>query len=96
VNSDRSQAYTRVVAQLRELSGTKLHAGEEQLVREAADELLFCDDFDADAKAHAVLARVYELADELTSSERLTAERAQALVADVEACGPFEPDARAA
>lgn len=85
-----------MIAQLRDLGQANLHPAEQQLVRDAADELLFCRDFDGAPEAHAVLARVYELADELTSSERLSVERAQRLVADVEACGPFEPDARAA
>jgi hypothetical protein len=96
MTTERAQAYGRVMRTLEELAGTKLHPGEVQLLREAADELVFCRSFEADATAQQTLAGVYELIDDLTSSERLLGETARALVADVEACGPFESDAKAA
>ena len=87
--SERAQAYGRVVKTVDGLAGTKLHADEQQLIRDAADALIFCEDLRGDPAAEAALASLYELADRLTESERLLPEAARELVADVEGCGPF-------
>ena len=94
MTTERAQAYGRVMRTLEDLVGTRLHADEVQLVREAADELLFSRTFD-DA-SERILATVYELTDELTANDRLLPETARGLVADVEGCGPFETDVSAA
>lgn len=72
-----------------ELASAKLHPGEQETIRNAADALLFCHDLHADPAAEEALASVYELTDGLVESERMTRETAQRLVRDVESCGPF-------
>jgi hypothetical protein len=89
MNSDRSQAYGRVVKSVDDLSSAKLHPSEQDTIRSAADALLFCADLRQDPDAEDALASVYELADHLVENDRLTRERADRLIVDVEACGPF-------
>jgi hypothetical protein len=89
MNSDRSQAYGRVVKTLDDLSGNKLHRDEQETIRSAADALLFCRDLNDDPAAEEALASVYELADRLVESDRMSTDGAQKLVLDVESCGPF-------
>jgi hypothetical protein len=89
MNSERAQAYGRVVKAVDDLSAAKLHPDEQDTIRVAADALLFCEDIHHDPAAEEALASVYELTDNLVESDRLTPETAQRLVVDVEACGPF-------
>jgi hypothetical protein len=89
MNSERSQAYGRVVKAVDDLSAAKLHGDEQATIRAAADALLFCADLGQDPDAEDALASVYELADQLVDSDRLSRESADRLVVDVEACGPF-------
>ena len=89
MTSERAQAYGPLMATLRNLRGTKLHADEEQTVREAADALFFCDDLDGDATAQQALAAYHELTDRLLESGRVTPEMAHRLTAQVEHCGPL-------
>jgi hypothetical protein len=89
MNSERSQAYGRVVKAVDDLSAAKLHRDEQDTIRTAADALLFCHDLRSDPAAEDALASVYELADRLVESDRLSREGADRLVVDVESCGPF-------
>ena len=89
MNSERAQAYGRVVKTVDDLSAAKLHGSEQDTIRTAADALLFCEDLRRDPSAEDALASVYELADRLVESDRMTQESAQRLVSDVESCGPF-------
>ena len=89
MNSERAQAYGRVVKAVDDLAAAKLHREEQETIRSAADALLFCEDLEADPAAEDALASVYDLADHLVESERLSREGAQRLVVDLEACGPF-------
>lgn len=89
MNSERSQAYGRVMKSVDDLASAKLHPGEQDTIRSAADALLFCADLGEDPDAEDALASVYELADHLVESDRLSRERADRLIVDVEACGPF-------
>jgi hypothetical protein len=84
MNSERSQAYGRVMKALADLGPAKLHADEQELIREAADTLLFTEDADA----QDALDRVDELASRLVYSGRLLEETADRLVSDLEDCGP--------
>jgi hypothetical protein len=84
MNSERSQAYGRVMKTLADLGPAKLHADEQELIREAADALFFCED----ESARDAFTRVDELAGRLVESERLLAETADQLLADLEGCGP--------
>jgi hypothetical protein len=83
MDSDRSQAYGRVVKTLDDLGPAKLAAPEQQVIRTAADALLFDGD-----DAYDELAAVEDLAQQLVDAGRLSAERARLLVDDVAACGP--------
>ena len=78
-----------MVKAVEDLSAAKLHRDEQDTIRAAADALLFCHDLRGDPAAEDALASVYELADRLVESDRLTREGADQLVVDVESCGPF-------
>ena len=82
MNSERSQAYGRVVKTLDDMGPTKLQPHEADIIRAAADALLFEGD------AYDELAAVEDLAQQLLDADRWTPERARALVDDVAACGP--------
>jgi hypothetical protein len=82
MDNDRSQAYGRVVKTLADLGPAKLQPSEQQIIRTAADALLF------DGNAYDELAAVEDLAQQLVDAGRLSAERARLLVDDVAACGP--------
>jgi hypothetical protein len=83
MDNARSQAYGRVVKTLDDLGPTKLQADEQDIIRSAADSLLFDED------AYEALAQVEDLAERLVDAERWTPERARALVDDVAACAPL-------
>lgn len=74
---------------LEDLSASKLHPSEQDVVREAADALFFCQSLEDDPVAEQALAELYELVDRLTESDRLLPETAGRLTAAVEACGPL-------
>ena len=85
MNSERTQAYGRVVRTLEDLGPTKLQPAEQDRIREAADTLIFAADLD---ETRAVLEDVDALAEHLVASDRWSEERAKQLVDDVLACGP--------
>jgi len=85
MNSERTQAYGRVVKTLDEIGPTKLQPAEQARVREAADTLIFAADLD---DARAAMADVDSLAEHLVASDRWSEERARQLVDDLLACGP--------
>ena len=84
MNSERSQAYGRVMKTLSDLGPAKLHADEQELIRDAADTLLFTED----ASAGKVLDGVDQLAARLVDAGRLLEETADKLLSDLEDCGP--------
>ena len=85
MNSERTQAYGRVVKTLEDLGPAKLQSAEQDRVREAADTLIFATDLD---EARTVMADVDVLAEHLVASDRWSEERAKQLVDDLLACGP--------
>jgi len=87
MNSERAQAYGRVVKTLEDMGAAKLQRDEEQRIRDAADTLLFCESPDAPG-AREALSDMEALARHLYGTERWTEERARALADDVAACGP--------
>jgi hypothetical protein len=89
MNSDRTQAYGRIVKTLEDLGPAKLLDGEQIRIRDAADTLIFASDADRDVMA--AVEDVHALADHLVESGRWTDERAAKLVDDVSACGPLAP-----
>ena len=88
MTSERAREYGRVTATLADVGPTKLQADEQDVVREAADTLLFCEDVHADPAAQEALDAIDQLVERLVASERWTAERAEDLRRDIEACGP--------
>ena len=85
MNSERTQAYGRVVKMLDEIGPTKLQPAEQARVREAADSLIFAVDLD---DARTAMADVDSLAEHLVASDRWSDERAKQLLEDILACGP--------
>jgi polyhydroxyalkanoate synthesis regulator phasin len=85
MNTERTQAYGRVVKTLEELGPAKLQPAEQERVREAADTLIFAADLD---EARTVMDDVDTLAEHLVASDRWSEERARQLVDDLLACGP--------
>ena len=85
MNTERTQAYGRVVKTLEDLGPTKLQPAEQDRVREAADTLIFAADLE---EARPVLEDVDALAEHLVASDRWSEERARQLVDDLLACGP--------
>jgi hypothetical protein len=85
MNSERTQAYGRVVKTLEDLGPTKLQPAEQDRVREAADTLIFAADLD---EARLAMADIDGLAERLVASDRWSEERAKQLVDDLLACGP--------
>jgi hypothetical protein len=88
MSADRTQAYGRVVKTLEDLGPAKLQQHEQELIREAADTLIFAADLD---EARPALADVEALAEHLAGTGRWTAERTEQLVSDLVACGPVSP-----
>ena len=85
MNSERTQAYGRVVRTLQDVGPTKLHANEQERVRDAADTLIFAATYE---DARETLADVEVLAEKLVESGRWSEERAAELAQDLMACGP--------
>jgi hypothetical protein len=88
MNTERTQAYGRVVKTLEDLGPAKLQASEQERVRDAADTLIFAADLD---EARAALEDIDALGEHLVASDRWSSERAQQLVEDILACGPVTP-----
>ena len=93
MNSERTQAYGRVLRTLEDVGPTKLHATEQVRIREAADTLLFASTYD---EARTALEDVDALAEHLAATGRWSQERAAELANDLLACGPLSPLAQRA
>ena len=91
MNSERSQSYGRVMDTMRAVGPTKLQHHEQELIRNAADAMLFCDDLEAAPAARDALEEVTAMLRNLVEIERWIAESADALLADLQACGPRVP-----
>ena len=72
---------------LADIGPTKLLAGEQDLVRETADALFFCEAATDEAAIEA-LENALSTLEQLVESGRWTEERASELAHDLEACGP--------
>ncbi len=91
MTSQRAQAYGRVTRTLAGLATSKFHAGEQDVIREAADALFFCEDFGADPHAARALAAARTLLEDMAAADRLTPETAERLLDDIADCGPLTP-----
>jgi hypothetical protein len=87
MTSDRTQAYGRVVKTLEDLGPAKLQPHEQEVIRDAADTLIFAA---GPEEASAALRDIEALADHLAATGRRTPERTEQLVQDLLACGPVE------
>ena len=85
MNTERTQAYGRVVKTLEDLGPAKLQSAEQDRVREAADTLIFASGID---ETRAAMTDIDSLVDHLVASDRWSEERAKQLVEDLLACGP--------
>ena len=90
MNSERTQAYGRVVKTLEELGPAKLQTNEQARVREAADTLIFASDMD---DARVALEDIHALSEHLVESGRWSDALAERLVDDILSSGPLTPTA---
>jgi hypothetical protein len=88
MNSERTQAYGRVLRTLEDVGPTKLHDSEQARIREAADTLIFATSLE---EARDALEDVDALAEHLVATGRWSEERAAELAQDILACGPLAP-----
>lgn len=88
MDSERADAYRRVMTTLREVGPTKLTASEQSRIREAADALLFSPSLADDPTAWTALDDVHSLARILNESDRWTELSVHRLLDDLTACGP--------
>ena len=91
MNAERAQAYGRVMKTLSDMGPAKLQPSERDLIREAADAMLFAGDSQQDAHAVMAVRALQEMAENLVESDRWLFESADRLLRDIEACGPEEP-----
>jgi hypothetical protein len=67
-----------------------LEPAEQEILREAADAMFFCEDLAHDDDARDALARASDLAGQLVGAERWDPELAEEVMEDLEACGPAQ------
>ena len=65
-----------------------LEPAEQEVIREAADALFFCEDIALDEDASDALGRVSDLTGQLVGAERWEPELAEQVLHDLEDCGP--------
>jgi hypothetical protein len=84
MTSERTQAYGRVIRTLEDVGPTKLHADEQERIRESADTLIFAA---TAGEVRGTLEAIDALAEHLVATDRWTAARAAVLADDLLACG---------
>jgi hypothetical protein len=90
MTAERADAYGRVATLLRELGPAKLTPAEQQRIREAADELIFCGSIVTDERAQDAVRDVRALGRHLVDAGRWSDRLAGRLLAAVYGCGPAE------
>jgi hypothetical protein len=85
MNSERTQAYGRVVKTLDELGPAKLQPREQARIRDAADTLIFAADIE---EVREALRDIGALADHLLKTGRWLEESLDTLITNLLACGP--------
>ncbi len=88
MDSERAQAYGQAMRALADLPAGTLDATEQEVVRQAADALLFCDGPETDPAADVALSAFYDL---VLTTDRIAPETAAHLTATVLASGPLAP-----
>ena len=85
---ERSKAYGRLMKIVSATGEGALEPAEQEILREAADALFFCEDIAHDDDAREALTRVSDLAGQLVGAERWDPELADQVMEDLESCGP--------
>jgi hypothetical protein len=93
MTNERTEAYGRVVKTLDELGPSKLLAGEQARIREAADILIFASDIE---ETRDSLRDIGRLAEVLVASGRWLEETVDRLIEDLLGCGPTQVPEQAA
>jgi hypothetical protein len=88
VTPERSKAYGRLMKVIAAEGEAALEPAEQEVLREAADAMFFCEDLALDDDARDALARVSDLAGQLVGAERWDPELAEQVLQDLESCGP--------
>ena len=88
MTAERAAAYRRVIQTLVDLGPSKLLASEQDLIRDAADSLVFSPDQPRDVMASDPLEVVERLCRALVDSGRWMESSAMRLADDVAECGP--------
>jgi hypothetical protein len=85
---ERSRAYGRLMKVIAADGEAALEPAEQDVLREAADAMFFCEDIAQDDDARDGLARVSDLAGQLVGAGRWDPELAEQVLHDLESCGP--------
>jgi len=93
---ERAHAYRRVIQTLNELGGSTLGSREQDVIRHAADSLIFSRDLLQDDAATEALHDVEHLCRALVDTGRLTQTSATRIASDISQCGPPPADLKAA
>jgi hypothetical protein len=97
MSPNRTYAYGRVMSTLQDLGPTKLLPAEQDRIRLAADNLIFCADLGEDLAAQEALADTQRLCRALVECGRWEDISAAGLANDLRGCGPeLEAELKAA
>ena len=88
---DRAHAYRRVIQTLDELGASILGSREQDVIRDAADSLIFSRDLLGDDAAREALQDVERLCRALVETGRLAQISAARIASDISQCGPPPP-----
>ena len=88
---ERAHAYRRVIRTVDELGASTLGNREQDVIRHAADSLLFSPDLLQDDAAREALQDVERLCRALLDTGRLTQTTATRIASDISQCGPPPP-----
>jgi hypothetical protein len=88
---ERAHAYRRVIQTLNELGASTLGSREQDVIRQAADSLLFSHDLLRDDVAREALQDVERLCRALVDTGRLKQRSATRIASDISQCGPPPP-----
>lgn len=91
LTEERTQSYSRVLKALDDLGPSKLQPEEQDVIRGAADALIFCGAATLDEPGQQALRDVESLLEGLVQNGRWTEPTADALRGDIAGCGPREP-----
>jgi hypothetical protein len=91
MTAERAHAYGHVATLLRELGPAKLTPAEQERMRDAADDLIFCSNLVTDECAQDAVRDVGALGHHLVEAGRWSERLAGRLLEAVYGCGPADP-----